>query len=60
MKKTMYINANVITVNEKEEVKEAVLVSNGKIEAVGTTEEVLNRKTLRNPLPICRREFGRG
>ena len=41
MKKIMYVNANVITVNEKEEVLEAVLVSDGKIEAVGTTDEIL-------------------
>ena len=41
MKKIMYINANVITVNEKEEIAEAILIIDGNIEAVGTTKEIL-------------------
>ena len=41
MKKIIYINGNVITVNEKEEVAEAILIIDGKIEAVGTTKEIL-------------------
>lgn len=41
MNKKLYINANVITVNANEDIAEAVLVSDGKIEAVGTADELL-------------------
>ena len=42
MTKKIYFNGNIITVNEKEQVAEAMLVEEGKIKAVGTNEEVLS------------------
>ena len=42
--KKLFINGNIITVNEKEEIVEAVLVVDGKIEATGTSQELLNLK----------------
>ncbi len=44
MAKKLYFNGNVITVNNKEEVVEAVAIENGKIIKVGTNEEILNLK----------------
>ena len=44
MKKTIYMNGNIITVNPKEEIKEAIMVSNGIIEAVGSNDEILKLK----------------
>ena len=44
MAKKLYFNGNVITVNEKEEVVEAVAIENGKIIKVGTNEEILALK----------------
>lgn len=41
MKKTIYINGNIITVNKKESVEEAVFVKDGKIEHVGSVVEIL-------------------
>ena len=38
MKKTIYINGNIITDKPKEEIKEAIMVRNGIIEAVGSNE----------------------
>ncbi len=44
MAKKLYFNGNVITVDKNESIKEAVLVENGVIKAVGTNEEILNLK----------------
>ena len=41
MTKKIYFNGNIITVDKKESVVEAMLVENGQIKAVGTKEEVL-------------------
>ena len=45
MKKTIYFNGKIITVNENNDVAEAVLVEDGKISKVGTNEEVLQLKS---------------
>ena len=44
MAKKLYFNGNVITVNEKEEVVQAVAIEDGKIIKVGTNEEILALK----------------
>ena len=41
MTRKIYFNANIITVDNKESIKEAMLIENGKIKAVGTNDEVL-------------------
>src|SRR5699024_8282258 len=41
MKKYLFINGEVITVNKHNEVMEAVAVQGSKIIAVGTTEDIL-------------------
>lgn len=41
MTKKIYFNGNIITVDKKESVVEAMLVENGQIKAVGTKEEVI-------------------
>lgn len=41
MKKTLLYNGEVITVNEKDEIAEAILLEGNKIAYVGTTEEAL-------------------
>ncbi|MEG0857439.1 MAG: amidohydrolase [Terrisporobacter sp.] len=45
MKKTIYFNGKVITVNDKSEVAEAILVEGGNIAKVGTNEEILAFKS---------------
>lgn len=42
MTKKLYTNANVITVNANEDIAESVLVINGIIKAVGTSEDLLS------------------
>ena len=37
----IYFNGNIITVNEKEPIIDAVLVENGKIIKTGSKEEIL-------------------
>ena len=44
MTKKLYFNGNVITVNNKEEVVQAVAIEDGKIIKVGTNEEILSLK----------------
>jgi len=44
MKRKLYFNGNIITVDENESIKEAVLVENGLIKAVGSNEEILALK----------------
>ena len=44
MKNKLYFNGNIITVDENESIKEAVLVENGLIKAVGSNEEILALK----------------
>ncbi len=44
MKRTIYFNGNVITVDDNNTVAEAVLVENGRILKVGTNEELLSQK----------------
>lgn len=41
MKKTLLYNGEVITVNEKDEIAEAILLEGNRIAYVGTTEEAL-------------------
>ena len=42
MKSTVYLNGNIVTVNDKMPSAEAVLVTDGKIKFVGSKEEALN------------------
>ena len=42
MTRKIYFNANVITVDNNESVKEAILIENGSIKAVGSNDEVLS------------------
>ncbi|MEG1311671.1 MAG: amidohydrolase [Romboutsia sp.] len=44
MKKTIYFNGKVITVNEENSVMQAILVQEGRIAKVGTNDEVLALK----------------
>lgn len=44
MTKKLYFNGNVITVNNKEEVVQAVAIEDDKIIKVGTNEEILSLK----------------
>ena len=44
MKTKLYFNGNIITVDKNESIKEAVLIENGLIKAVGTNEEILALK----------------
>ena len=44
MKRKLYFNGNIITVDQNESIKEAVLVEDGIIKAVGTNEEILALK----------------
>lgn len=42
MTKTIYFNGNIITVDNNENVAQAILVEEGKIKAVGNNEEILS------------------
>lgn len=42
MSKKIYFNAKVVTVDKNESIKEAVLVEDGIIKSVGTTQEILS------------------
>lgn len=44
MKKTVYFNGNIITVDKKDTIVEAILVENGKIKSLGTNDEILSLK----------------
>ena len=44
MQRTIYFNGKIITVDDKNTIAEAVLVENGKIAKVGTSEDVLSVK----------------
>ena len=44
MNKTIYFNGNIITVDDKNTVAQAILVEEGKIKAVGNNEEILALK----------------
>jgi len=43
---TLYINGKIITVDASDRIAEAIAVQEGKITAVGTTEEILQNKTM--------------
>lgn len=45
MKKTIYFNGNIITVDSNNNVAEAILVESGKIVKVGTNDEILGFKS---------------
>ena len=42
MSKKIYFNAKVVTVDKNESIQEAVLVEDGIIKSVGTTQEILS------------------
>jgi predicted amidohydrolase YtcJ len=42
---TIYKNANIITLNDKQPIAQAMLVENGVIRAIGSNKEILNLKT---------------
>ncbi|QJA08088.1 amidohydrolase [Romboutsia sp. CE17] len=43
MDRKIYFNGNIITVDKEESVKEAILIENGLIKALGTNEEILSK-----------------
>src|SRR5574344_1550396 len=42
MTRKVYFNGNIITVDSKESIVQAMLIEDGKIKAVGNNEEILN------------------
>ena len=42
MKKIVYYNGNIITVDKKDSIVQAMLIENGIIKALGSDEEILS------------------
>ena len=42
MTRKVYFNGNIITVDSKESIAQAMLIEDGKIKAVGNNDEILN------------------